>query len=139
MVAAILTIFMNDLDHGLDPHVAKIRQQLSRRCAEMCDAIHAKLVPFGVEFHEPQGGYFIWLKLPPWVDPVRLQETAITHGVNFIRGDRCAAGNHKDCHMSFIRLSFAFYEVEELLFAIDRLSEAMHIESSSKRTTSSAR
>ena len=125
MVSGILTVFMNDLEDGLDPHVHKVRQELGSRCTQMSSAIRESLVPLGVEFHEPSGGYFIWLQLPSEIDPTELKEVAIQKGVDFITGERCAVDQELERHESFIRLSFAFYEADVLTIAIERLAEAI--------------
>ena len=54
----------------------------------VCDELKKNL-PEGVTSNYPQGGFFIWLKLPERIDSAELLKYAVEkHKVNFIFGQR---------------------------------------------------
>lgn len=53
-----------------------------------CEVLSQKL-PKSVKFVKPEGGFFIWLELPPCVDGMKLLQLAVDkYKVNFIYGAR---------------------------------------------------
>ena len=105
------------LDDGfLQAHVAGLRETLGRRSRALCEALRERLP--GLQFIEPRGGYFCWVDLGG--DTAALLERA--EGVRFIPGSRCAVERKLD---RFARLSFAFYEAEELVEGVGRLAAAL--------------
>jgi 2-aminoadipate transaminase len=58
-----------------------------------------------VEISKPEGGFFIWIKLPTGTDPARLAELAVEAGVQYTGGPAFFAnGGGQDC----IRLAFSY-------------------------------
>jgi 2-aminoadipate transaminase len=96
----------------------------------MCESLRA-LCP-DCKFREPEGGYFVWVKLPSGVDAHDLyNEGTSRHGVAFTPGSRCAlpssdAGESLTSTKEYIRLSFAFYDDEEIREGIQRLADALN-------------
>jgi 2-aminoadipate transaminase len=73
------------------------------------------------EFVLPEGGYFLWLDLPPDVDTTALLEAATDEGVSFIAGpDFMLEGGG-----SSLRLSFASVPAEEIPEGVARLARAL--------------
>lgn len=102
------------LDDGfLLAHVAELRRVYGERSRALCQALRER-VP-AAKFIEPQGGYFCWVDLGG--DSAALLERAEL--VRFIPGSRCAV--ERDLS-GFVRLSFSFYEAEELVEGIERLA-----------------
>lgn len=52
------------VDHDLDEHIAEIRQVYRHKKEVMYQAL-ASAMPPTVKFNNPDGGFFIWLQLPP--------------------------------------------------------------------------
>ncbi|MCL1891133.1 MAG: PLP-dependent aminotransferase family protein [Coriobacteriia bacterium] len=88
------------------------------------DAIIAALeefFPAEATWTHPQGGLFIWVTLPEYIDTPQLLSVALDNGVTFVPGDGCyPAGS--GLGRSSMRLCFSFEEPEKLREAIRRLS-----------------
>ncbi|KUF95293.1 hypothetical protein AM588_10005596 [Phytophthora nicotianae] len=89
-----------------------------------------------VTFTEPSGGYFVWLELPDGVHTEALLKEAVDrHGVAFTPGTRCSLGTiYGDGDGGVLanaamtrcaRLSFAFYDEDEIHLGIQRLQNAL--------------
>jgi 2-aminoadipate transaminase len=61
-------------------HVPELRQGLRRKLETLMDALDEQ---FGtaVEFDDPPGGIFLWVKLPDQVDTMKLYQSALAAGV----------------------------------------------------------
>ena len=106
---------------------------LTRRRHEPCahalhDAVQQHLVvPHGFDVAAaPEGGYFLWLRLPDDVPASAFEQAAAERGVRFTPGRRCSAcaiatETYLDRH---VRLSFAFYSEGELVEATKRMAAA---------------
>jgi 2-aminoadipate transaminase len=103
---------------GVDRTLAFLRQAYTRRLQAMCAALRARL-PAGVRFTEPAGGFFVWLTLPAGVDSLELRATARLQGVDFMPGPRFSS---RDGLRNSLRLSFAYYDIPELVQGVERLS-----------------
>ena len=70
----------------------------------------------------PQGGYFFWVRLPRGLDAAELNQKAMENKVIFRPGVRFSS---RDGLRDFIRLSFVFYEPEEIEEGIVRLKQCI--------------
>ena len=70
----------------------------------------------------PQGGYFFWVRLPRGLDAADLQQKAMENRVVFRPGVRFSSRNGLN---DFIRLSFVFYEPDEIDEGIMRLKRCL--------------
>ncbi|MEX1366266.1 MAG: PLP-dependent aminotransferase family protein [Nannocystaceae bacterium] len=100
----------------LDRHIDHLRRTFRTRADALTQALRHEL-PL-LEVPEPMGGYFLWLELPKGRDVRHLHEQAPAHGVSFTPGPRCAI--ERDLSRC-LRLSFAFYEPDELRTGASRL------------------
>ena len=79
-------------------------------------------MPEWVEYEMPVGGYFVWLRLPPNLDGAALRSVAKQHGVDLRHGaqfsPKGALGNH-------LRLSYAFYDDDDIAEGVARLGRAL--------------
>ena len=85
----------------------------------LVDALRAEGV-FEVEA-PPDGGYFMWVKLPDGVDADALLPVAEQHGVVFLPGTRCG---YETPFRGHARLCFAMEEAENLVEGAKRLGAA---------------
>lgn len=114
------------IDNGaFESHLQKLKIIYAQRCNVMCAAIKQHF-PSSIVMNEPQGGYFIWVKLNlDTKDSERLENQMKTlrseaqnAGVDFMPGSLFTDNPHMhDC----IRLCFAFYKDEKLEEGIARL------------------
>ncbi|MFD1006981.1 aminotransferase-like domain-containing protein [Oceanisphaera ostreae] len=71
-------------DHDLDEHIERIRTVYGRQKVAMEKAL-LKYCP-GIEFTRPEGGMFLWLKLPKHINAMELFDSAIKENVAFVPG-----------------------------------------------------
>ena len=88
------------------------------------DAIISALEEFfppEASWTHPQGGLFVWITLPDYVDTPQLLSVALENGVTFVPGDGCyPAGS--GLGRSSMRACFSYEEPEKIREAIRRLS-----------------
>jgi DNA-binding transcriptional MocR family regulator len=107
---------------NLERNIAKLITTYRARISIM-DAAMREYLP-SVEYSFPQGGYFFWIHLPSKVNSIELQRRAEAFKVG-IRPGRlfsCRGGM-----MDYMRLSFVFYEPDELEQGILRLKQSMDL------------
>lgn len=71
-------------DNDLDEHIERIRTVYGRQKIAMEQAL-LKYCP-GIDFTRPEGGMFLWLKLPKHIDAMALFNLAIKENVAFVPG-----------------------------------------------------
>jgi 2-aminoadipate transaminase len=69
----------------LDTHIAGVCGEYRRRRDALLDGL-AGALPAGSTFNRPDGGMFVWARLPPGWDAARLLRTALEHNVAFVPG-----------------------------------------------------
>jgi 2-aminoadipate transaminase len=104
------------LDDGfLQAHVGELREVFGGRSRALSEALRERLPE--ARFVEPQGGYFCWVDLGERAGGLLER----SKDVRWLPGSRCAVDRDLG---RFARLSFAFYEADELVGAIGRLADA---------------
>lgn len=105
----------------LDEHLARLRHTLRERLAALQEGLQAA---FGAdaEWEEPQGGLFLWLRLPPEVDSAARFEETISRGVSYVPG---AAFYDDGGGANTVRLNFAGAPAAELRAAAFTLAETL--------------
>ncbi|MFZ6646726.1 PLP-dependent aminotransferase family protein [Undibacterium sp. TJN25] len=74
------------LSHGgYDKHLRQLRQALSVQQNLMMQAL-TKHFPAGTRFTQPEGGYFLWVVLPPGIDALMLHRVALHQGISIAPG-----------------------------------------------------
>jgi 2-aminoadipate transaminase len=108
-------------DGFLDRHVLEIRDTYRRRRDLMLAAMDRHF-PEGVSWTHPQGGLFLWVKLPQGVDSDELIKEAIEQKVAFVPGPAFYAdGSGHDA----LRLTFATCAEDMIDEGIKRLGKAI--------------
>lgn len=108
-------------DGRLEAHIEELRALYRHKCQVMLDAI-ARDFPPDVETIAPEGGFFIWCKLPADLSATALLPLAAERGVAFLPGGRCFANGQGD---DALRLAFSYHGAEQLADGIGRLADAM--------------
>lgn len=110
-------------DGSLDSCVDNLIQVFGSRLKVMLSELKRGLPP-SVTVHVPTGGYFLWLSFPPHIDCSTFKGKG--QGVNYTAGSLCSLDKNltKNC----LRLSFAFYEEEEIVEGIKRLCHLINTE-----------
>ena len=104
----------------LDEHLARLRHTLRERLAALQEGLRAA---FGAdaEWEEPQGGLFIWLRLPPGVDSAARFEETISRGVSYVPG----AAFYDEGGANTLRLNFAGAPAAEMRAAAFTLADCL--------------
>jgi 2-aminoadipate transaminase len=79
-------------------------------------------MPEGTRWSRPEGGFFIWVTLPPGVDSRALQRRALALGVDFLPGTACY-GDGRGANE--LRLAFSFVAAGDIWPGIERLGRAI--------------
>jgi 2-aminoadipate transaminase len=108
----------------IDRHVQKIREVYGRRRNVMLAALE-KAFPdpsLGVRWTRPQGGLFLWVTVPEWIDTADLLEEAVKEKVAFVPGAAffpCGGGQNT------MRLNFSHANEAHIEEGIARLGRAV--------------
>ena len=103
-----------------DQYLASLKDTFRHRAAVLSDAVRQHFPE--LNFHEPEGGYFIWLELPEHVDTGALLRVSRTFRVGFQPGVKFSPDQMA---RSSLRLGFSFYEPTELERGVSRLRQAL--------------
>ncbi len=105
-------------------HVRSVRSAYRRRRDAMLEALRAAAVP-GLSWRTPQGGFYVWCRLPDGVRPAALAARAAQAGVSFLPGRACFADEPP---AEFIRLNFSYPDEERIREGVARLATAIRRE-----------
>jgi 2-aminoadipate transaminase len=98
-----------------DGNLERVRSLLGARRDAMLQALDAELAG-AVTWSRPEGGYFLWLDLPPDVDAARLLERATDAGVTFV------AGADFGGEANSARLAYSYVSPDEIREGVRRLA-----------------
>ena len=116
MVAEVLK--GNFLDH----HVPAIRALYKSQRDEMLSALDKHLAGSGVTWNAPDGGMFLWLKLPRGMDAAQLLPKAVERHVAFVPGAAFYADTPQH---NTLRLSFVTASAEQINIGIEALAQTL--------------
>jgi 2-aminoadipate transaminase len=108
-----------------DTHVAKLRGVLKRKLDVLIEAVQAE---FGTtaEFDVPEGGIFLWIKLPDSVDTTRLFQAAGKEGIAINPGMEWSS--NPEHGRTRLRLCFANPTEQAIREGVARLADVCHRE-----------
>lgn len=104
-------------DDFLHAHVRLIRDVYRERRDAMLAAMDASFPP-GVTWTRPQGGLFLWVTLPEYLDATELLQVALTHKVAYVPGD---AFHPDGGGRNTLRLNFSYCDPVRIAEGIRRL------------------
>ncbi len=107
-------------DSDLDAHVAKVAGVYRERRDAMLSGL-ADALPEGSGWLRPEGGMFVWAKLPEGYDTGALLRDVVAHDVAYVPGAPFFAGAPD---VSTLRLCFVTQGVEEIAEGLRRLRRA---------------
>lgn len=105
----------------IDRHVELIRKVYRERRDVMLKALEENM-PEGVEWTHPQGGLFLWVRLPEGMDTAELFKVAVSQKVAFVPG---APFFPKGGGENTMRLNFSNATPEKIEEGIARLAKAI--------------
>jgi len=106
-------------DGFLDAHIPTIRELYASQCRVMLDALKTHF-PESVSWNAPEGGMFIWVRLPEHIDTALLLRKAVANHVAFVPG---APFFSQSPQHNTLRLSFVTVPAEKIWAGIKRLGE----------------
>lgn len=104
-----------------EPHVREICKEYIVRRNMMCDAL-LEYAPKGLVWSKPNGGYYIWCRLPVGITTSKLISKATEYKVAFVPGTAFFTKGQGD---NYIRLCFTFVPLKDIKEGIERLCNAM--------------
>lgn len=104
----------------LDRQLERLRHTYRERRDAFVDAL-PRALPAGSTFEVPQGGMFVWARLPEGHDAQALLGAALEHDVAFVPGAAFYAGEPDS---RTLRLSFTTHQPQRLREGLRRLSAA---------------
>jgi 2-aminoadipate transaminase len=116
MVAEVLK------DGFLDRHVPTIRALYKSQRDAMLVALEKNLSGTGVQWNTPDGGMFLWVKLPAGMNAVALLPKAVERNVAFVPG---AAFYSDTAQNNTLRLSFVTASVEQISEGVALLAQTI--------------
>ncbi len=116
MVAEVLK------DGFLERHVPTIRALYKRQCEVMLECLEREMAGMDVRWNKPDGGMFLWVRLPEGVNAVELLPKAVDRGVAFVPGSAFYA-DHADART--MRLSFVTATAEQIRTGIAALARTI--------------
>ena len=109
-------------DGFLDRHVPTIRALYKAQCHAMLEALAQEMAGLDVVWNSPDGGMFLWVRLPEGMNAVELLPKAVEKGVAFVPGAAFYA-DHADPRT--LRLSFVTASEEQIHIGIAALAQAI--------------
>ncbi len=104
---------------GYDRHLRQLRR-FYRQQARLMRAMIERFFPAGTRTSDPQGGYVLWVELPPRVDSMRLYQAALAQGITIGPGYMFSMRN--DFH-HYIRLNYSYPWTAQTEAALKTLGE----------------
>jgi 2-aminoadipate transaminase len=118
-VSRVATYFMRE---NLEGHVQRLIAVYRAKRDAMLRGLWEVLGGTDVEISKPEGGFFIWIKLPTGTDPKRLAEVAAAARVQYTPGTSFYANGGGE---GFIRLAFSYEAPERCYEGARQLGRAI--------------
>jgi 2-aminoadipate transaminase len=109
-------------DGFLDRHVPTIRALYKSQRDAMLAALKREMQGLDVQWNTPDGGMFLWVRLPQGMSAIELLPKAVERGVAFVPGAPFYAG---EADSRCLRLSFVTATVEQIDTGIGALAAAI--------------
>jgi 2-aminoadipate transaminase len=104
-------------------HVEEGRAAVKRKRNTLLDALETEFGRTeGMHWTRPDGGLFLWVKLPEQVDRVRLQELATARGITYATGQAFHALNED---VAYLRLAFGWIANDDIPEGVRLLAECV--------------
>jgi 2-aminoadipate transaminase len=114
---ATMASYIEGID--FDSHLKELTDVYRRKSKIMIEALK-KFLPPTVSWYTPEGGYFVWVKVPG-VDTAKILPEAIAAGVAYVPGRYFFLDQEEGTE--FLRLSFSYADEEQIVKGIELLGE----------------
>jgi 2-aminoadipate transaminase len=107
-------------------HVPRIRALYKGQCDAMLAALEREMRGIDISWNTPDGGMFLWARLPAGMSAVDLLPEAVERGVAFVPGAAFYAGDTPDAEaLRTLRLSFVTASREQIDTGVKALAAAI--------------
>jgi 2-aminoadipate transaminase len=104
-------------------HIEEGRQAVKEKRNVLLDALEGEFGSVSaMRWSQPDGGLFVWVKLPEDVDRTRLQELAVARGITYATGQAFHAMNED---VAYLRLAFGWIEKDNIAEGVRTLAECV--------------
>lgn len=107
-------------EYDVNSHIEKIREIYKHKLNLMCDCLDEYCKDF-ISYIKPQGGLFIWAKLPEEVDMIEYVNKLINKKVAVVPGTAFMIDDSKLCH--YIRLNFSTPSDDDIIKGVKIMGE----------------
>ncbi|MBE6719441.1 MAG: PLP-dependent aminotransferase family protein [Ruminococcaceae bacterium] len=107
-------------EYDVDAHIESIKEIYRQKLNLMCDCLDKYCGGF-ITYVRPQGGLFIWAKLPDSVDMMQYVKRLLDFKVAVVPGNSFMTDDTKECH--YIRLNFSTPSDENITKGIRIMGE----------------
>ncbi len=122
------------MDGHIEKQIEISRKLYAKKAATMLAALESSMpAEEGIEWSHPDGGMFLWLKLPGYMDTVEMIEQAVQKRVAYVVGSAFYTDGSGRNEM---RLNFSYPTEEQIVTGIGRLAEVIAGRLTSELTTS---
>lgn len=108
-------------EYDVDAHIEEIRKIYRKKLNLMCDCLD-KLCP-EIEYVRPQGGLFLWAKLPDNVDMLDYCKRLVEKKVAVVPGTAFMIDDEAPCH--YIRMNFSTPSDENIVKGIEIMAQVL--------------
>ena len=108
-------------EYDVDAHIEEIRKIYRKKLNLMCDCLD-KYCP-EIEYVRPQGGLFLWAKLPENVDMLDYCKRLIEKKVAVVPGTAFMIDDEAPCH--YIRMNFSTPSDENIVKGIEIMAQVL--------------
>jgi DNA-binding transcriptional MocR family regulator len=107
---------------GYDRHLRSLRHTLLLQQIKFIEAIE-RYFPEGTRLSRPDGGYFLWVKLPDGVNALELHRIALNNGISIAPGPIFSS---QKGFTDYVRLNYGHIWDEQMEAAIEKLGKLIH-------------
>ena len=118
-VSRVATAYMRD---NLVPHVNRLVDIYRLKRDAMLKGLWEVLEGTDVEISKPEGGFFIWIKLPTGTKTAKVREAAVKHGIQYTAGPAFFINGGGE---EFIRLAYSWEPPERNYEGAKLLAQAI--------------
>lgn len=103
-------------------HMVDAAQAVKEKRNVLLDALESEFSDLGMHWTRPDGGLFLWVRLPEEVDRARLQELASARGIHYSTGQAFDAACRD---VPYLRLAFGWIDKDLIAEGVHQLSECL--------------
>ena len=107
-MSRICLYYMRD---NLEPHVAELRQVYKNKRDAMIETLEEGLASTDASWFKPEGGFFLWVKLPTGTDQKKVWELSNASGVGYVPGPAFMPEGGAE---EYIRLAYSQESIEAI-------------------------